>query len=223
MTRKTSSDFASHDDWLSYVRSEIAVSDQPYALAFGRIDLFRSFYRMQGLPFPAQFAEELERIETLHDPEGAVALGALNDRILGSLTKQLFNRVPPTPSEDDSSRPSPPEQIQRLLNHLAQQNLYFALWVIYKRGVNDNVIAEEWDQYLLQELGADSVEEIAFTHGMVELDTLLTVFHDGNLALPSLTFERIWFLHSLRGPERMLQTRAVLGMLTAELAACTSA
>jgi hypothetical protein len=223
MTRKTSSDFASHDDWLSYVRSEIAVSDQPYALAFGRIDLFRSFYRMQGLPFPAQFAEELERIETLHDPEGAVALGVLNDRILGSLTKQLFNRVPPTPSEDDSGRPSPPEQIQRLLNHLAQQNLYFALWVIYKRGVNDNVIAEEWDQYLLQELGVDSVEEIAFTHGMVELDTLLTLFYDGNLALPSLTFERIWFLHSLRGPERMLQTRSVLGMLTAELAACTSA
>ena len=88
MTRKTPSDFTSHDDWLSYVRSEIAVSDQPYALAFGRIDLFRSFYRMQGLPFPAQFAEELERIETLHDPERAVALGALNDSILASLTKQ---------------------------------------------------------------------------------------------------------------------------------------
>ena len=40
---------------------------------------------------------------------------------------------------------------------------------------------------------------------------------------PGLSFERIWFLHSLRGPERMLQTHAVLGMLTAELAACTSA
>ncbi len=223
MTRTTPSDFKSHDDWLSYVHSEIAVSDQPYALAFGRIDLFRSFCQMQGLPFPAQFAEELERIETLHDPERAVALGALNDRILGSLTKQLFDRLPPTPSEDDSRIPSPQEQIQILRNHLAQQNPYFRLWVVYKRSVSDGSAAGGWDEYLLQELGTDNSEEIAFAHAMVELDALLTLFHDGNLALPSLTFERIWFLHSLRGPERMLQTRAVLGMLAAELAACASA
>lgn len=223
MTRKTPSDFTSHDEWLSYVRSEIAVSDQPYALAFGRIDLFRSFYRMQGLPFPAQFAEELERIETLHDPERAAALRALNDTILGSLTKQLSNRVPPIPPEDDSRRPSSQEQIQKLRNHLVQQNPYFRLWVVYKESVSDYSVAGSWDEYLLQELGSESDEEIAFARAMVELDTLLTLFHDGNLALPSFTFERIWFLHSLRGPERMLQTRAVLGMLTAELAACTSA
>ena len=66
-------------------------------------------------------------------------------------------------------------------------------------------------------------EEIAFAHTMVELDKLLSLFHDKNRMLPGLSIERIWFLHSLRGPERMLQTRAVLGMLTAELAACTSA
>ena len=178
---------------------------------------------MQGLPFPAQFAEELERIETLHDCKRAVALEALNDTILGSLTKQLFNRVPPTPSEDDSGRPSPQEQIRRLLNHLAQQNPYFRLWVVFKRSVSDCSVEGSWDEYLLQELGTESDEEIAFAHAMVELGMLLTLFHDGNLALPSLTVERIWFLHSLRGPERMLQTRAVLGMLTAELAACTSA
>ncbi len=223
MTRKTPSDFACHDDWLSYARSEIAVSDQPYALAFGRIDLFRSFYRMQGLPFPAEFAEELERIETLHDPKRAVALEVLNDTILGSLTRQLSNRVPPTPSEDDSRRPSPQEEIQILRNHLAQQNPHFRLWIVYKRSVSDYSVAGGWDEYLLQELGSESDEETAFARAMVELDTLLTLFQDGNLALPSLTFERIWFLHSLRGTERMLQTRAVLGMLTAELAACTSA
>jgi hypothetical protein len=223
MTSKTPSDFTSHDDWLSYVRREIAVSDQPYALAFGRIDLLRSLHRMQGLPFPAQFAEELERIETLHDPKRTAALGDLNGTILGSLTKQLFNRVRPTLFEDDSQRLSPREQIQELLNHLAQQNPYFALWVVYKKGVNDSLIAEEWDQYLHQELGTESVEEIAFAQAMVELDKLLALFHDGNWALPGLSFERIWFLDSIRGPERMLQTRAVLGMLTAELAACTSA
>ena len=223
MTRKTPSYFTTHDDWLSYVRREIAVSDQPYALAFGRIDLFRSFYRMQGLRFPAQFAEELERIETPHDPERAVALVALNDTILANLTKQLSNRVPPTPSEDGWCRPSSQEQIQKLRNHLVQQNSYFRLWLVYKGCVSDYSVEGSWDEYLLQELGSESDEEIAFARAMVELDTLLTLFHDGNLALPSLTFERIWFLHSLRGPERILQTRAVLGMLTAELAVCTSA
>ena len=223
MTRMTPSDFTNHNDWLTYVRSEIDVSDQPYALAFGRIDLFRSFYRMQGLPFPAQFAAELERIETLHNPERAVALGALNDSIIASLTKQLFDRLPPTPSDDDSRRPSPQEQIQKLLNHLAQQNPHFRLWIVYKRSVSECSVAGGWDEYLLQELGSESDEETAFARAMVELDALLTLFHGGNLALPSLTFERIWFLHSLRGPERMLQTRSVLGMLTAELAACTSA
>ena len=223
MTRKTPSDFACHDDWLSYVRNEIAVSDQPYVLAFGRIDLFRSFYRMQGLPFPAQFAEELERIETLHDPERAVALVALNDTILPRLTKQLSNRVPPTPSEDGWRRPSSQEQIQKLRNHLVQQNPYFRLWVVYKGSVSDYSVAGSWDEYLLQELGSESDEEIAFAHAMVELDKLLTLFHDRNWVLPGLSFERIWFLDSICGPERMLQTRAVLGMLTAELAACTSA
>ena len=68
-----------------------------------------------------------------------------------------------------------------------------------------------------------SADEVAFAHAMVELDKLLGIFRDRNLALPSLGFERIWFLHYLRGPERMAQTRAVLGMLTAELAPCTSA
>jgi len=223
MTRKTPSDFTSHDDWLSYVRREIAVSDQPYALAFGRMELFRSFYRMQGLPFPAQFAEELERIETLHDPTRTAALGDLNGTILRSLTKHLFNRVRPTSSEDDSHRPSPQEQIQELLNHLAQQNPYFKLWVDYKRDMADHSVAEEWDNYFAEELGARGVEEVAFAHAMVELDKLLSLFHNRNRVLPGLSFERIWFLHSLRDPERMLQTRAVLGMLTAELAACTSA
>ena len=80
-----------------------------------------------------------------------------------------------------------------------------------------------WDEYLLSELGTESGEEIAFAHAMVEFEKLLTLFHDRNWLLPGLSFERIWFLDSLSGPERMLQTRAVLGMLIAELAPCTSA
>jgi hypothetical protein len=224
MTRTIPSDFGSHDDWLLHVRREIPVPEQPYALALGRIDLFRSFYLMQGLPFPIPLAQEFERIEMLQDPERTAALEALNGEVLRNLTVHLFNQAQSNASESDSrTLPSPREQIQELRNHLAQQNPYFGLWVVYKRDVKDHPVTEEWGEYLLRELGASSAEEIAFAHAMVELEKLLSLFHDGNRVLPGLSFERIWFLHSLRGPERMLQTRAVLGMLTAELSACTSA
>jgi hypothetical protein len=224
MIRKRPSNFGSHDDWLADIRREIPVSEQPCALAFGRMELFRRFYRMQGLSFPAQFTEELERIVTMHDPERTRALEALNDLIFTSLTMHLFNRARSTTLVDDRQTPaSPRKEIEELFTHLAQKNPYFAHWVAYKRGVSERSVAEEWDEYLLQELGTQSPEAIVFTRAMVELDRLLALFHDENLALPSLAFERIWFLHYLRGPERMAQTRAVLGMLMAELEACTSA
>jgi hypothetical protein len=224
MTRKTPSDFGSHDDWLTHVRREIPRPEQPYALAVGRMDLFRSFYRMRGLPFPAQFAEELKRIATLLDPGRTVALEALNDVIFRALTMHLFNRARSTTSIDEWQAPaSPHRQTRELLSHLAQKNPYFALWTVYKKGVSDRSVAEEWDDYLVQGLGPHCAEEIDFTRSMAELDRLLTLFHDDNLPLPRLAFERIWFLHYLRGPERMAQTRAVLGTLMAELGACTSA
>jgi len=224
MIRKRPSNFGSHDDWLAHVRREIPVSEQPYALAVGRMELFRRFYRIQGLSFPTQFTEELERIETMQDPERTLALETLNDLIFRSLTRHLFDRARLTTSIDDRQTPVfPREEIEELFNHLRQKNPDFAQWAAYKRGVSDRSVAEEWDEYLLQELGTQCAEEIAFTRAMVELDRLLTFFHDENLHLPRLAFERIWFLHYLRGPERMAQTHAVLGMLMAELEACTSA
>ena len=224
MTRKTPSDFGSHDDWLTHVRSEIPLPEQPYSLAIGRMDLFRSFYRIQGLPFPTQFAEEARRIVIMQDPERTAALEALNDLIFKSLTVYLFNRAQSPTSIDEWWTPaSPRRQIEELSRHLAQKNPYFALWSGYKSGVSDRSVAEKWDDYLAQELGPHRAEEIDFTRSMVELDRLLTLFHDDNLPLPRLAFERIWFLHYLRGPERMAQTRAVLGTLMAELGACTFA
>ena len=101
MTRKTPSDFGSHDDWLTHVRSEIPLPEQPYALAVGRMDLFRSFYRIQGLPFPTQFAEEARRIVIMQDPERTAALEALNDLIFKSLTVYLFNRAQSPTSIDE--------------------------------------------------------------------------------------------------------------------------
>jgi hypothetical protein len=221
---KTPSSFKSHDQWREHVRREIPVSEQAYALAYGRMQLFLTFYRMREVPFPTQFTVEFEHVENLHDPERTVALESLNDTIFRSLTTQLFNRARQTISEDETRLPAAlREQIKELLSHLARKNPYFALWSVYKTGVSDHSVAEEWEEYLLQELGNQSVNDIDFTRAMVELDELLNHFHDENRALPSLAFERVWFLHYLRGPERMAQTRAVLGMLTAELGSCTSA
>ena len=224
MTRRPPPDFRRHDDWLTHVRCEIPTPEQPYALAVGRLDLFRVFFRMQGLPFPVQFAEEFKRIKTLIDPVRTDALEALNGVIVRALSMHLFNRLQPTTSINEGQTPaSPCRQVQELLVHLAQKNPYFALWSGYKSGATDCSVAEEWEDYLAQELGPQRAEEIDFTRSMVELDRLLTLFHDDNLALPRLAFERIWFLHSLGCPERMAQTRAVLGTLVAELGACTSA
>ena len=224
MTRKTPTDFTSHDDWLSYVRREIAVSDQPYALDLGRMELFRSFYGMQGHEFPAPIATELERIDEMHEPERTAALETLNKAILANLTQLLADQSPSSLSASDPLAPrSSHEQIHQLRRHLARKNPYFALWAVYKNGEREQLIAEDWHQFLLQQLGTECIEEIEFTRAMAELDKLLTLFRDENRELPGLSFERIWFLHSLRGPERMAQTRAVLGMLTAKLAACTSA
>lgn len=224
MTRKTPTKFGSHDARPAHVSSEVPAPVQAYARALGRTDLFRRFYQLRRLPFPARFAEELERVEALRDSEQTAALEALNEAIFRNLTKQLFDDARSAASEDTAEGSATPQkQIRELLRHLAQKNPYFALWIVYKNGINEHAIGENWGDYLVEELGADSAEEIAFAQAMSELDKLLILFHDRNQALPSLVFERIWFLHSLRGPERMAQTRAVLGMLTAELAACTSA
>jgi len=224
MSRMTPANFSNHDERLTYVRSEIPVAEQPYEVATGRTELFRSFYRVRQLEFPCQFAEQLERIDKLDDPGRTAALEALNDTIFRSMTKHLFEDARVVSGGDDAQAPaSPKAQVDQLLSHLAQRNPYFALWMVYKKGAPERSMVEKWDEYLLETLGGERSEEVAFAHSMVELDRLLGIFRDRNLALPSLGYERIWFLHYLRGPERMAQARAVLGMLTAELAPCTSA
>lgn len=224
MTRKNRLDFRTQEDWLKYVRTETAVEEQPYALALGRLDLFRAFYQTLGTSFPAQFTNQLRRIEMMHDPKRTAALETLNDAIMGSLPVLLSNRSRPVASEIGAQTPaSPREQIQELVAHLQQKNPWFALWTAYRRGVSDSSVIEDWEPYLLQEFGSENDEELFFARAMVDLDRLLAHFQEHDFALPSLSFERIWFLHYLRGPERMAQTRAVLGMLTAELEACTSA
>ena len=49
MSTSTPADFGSHDEWFAYVRSEIPVAKQPYALAFGRTELFRELLPNAGV------------------------------------------------------------------------------------------------------------------------------------------------------------------------------
>ena len=65
---------------------------------------------MQSLPFPTEFAEELKRIETLHDPERTAALERLNDMIFRSLTRHLFNRAQPNSPKAPLRSPSSPRE-----------------------------------------------------------------------------------------------------------------
>jgi hypothetical protein len=224
MNDKIPSDFSNHDQWLSYVRDNIPVARQSYALACGRTELFKRFYEVRQQTFPVEFAEELKRIGELSEPERTDNLELLNRRILGSLTAFLSDeRGPRRVEADEDIAESARDEIQRLLDHLAEKNPYFALWTAHKQGIEGNFDAQRWGDHLSQELGPESERDIAFTRAMVELDKLLLYFRVRNLPLPEYFFGRCWFLHYLRGPERMLQTRALLNALTAEIEACASA
>ncbi|MGB0124392.1 MAG: hypothetical protein WA419_16655 [Silvibacterium sp.] len=224
MKDKTPSDFHNHDEWLSYVRENIPVTGQPYALACGRTELFRSFCALREQTFPTEFAVELERLRALREPERTNKVESLNQRILASLTEFLFDKAQAKANVADAIIPiSPAKQVQHLLDHLTEKNPYFALWTVFKSGIGGNFDAQGWEDYLRGGFGPESEDDIAFTYAMVELDKLLLYFLDRNLPLPKYFFERCWFLHYLRGPERMLQTRALLNTLTAETEACASA
>ena len=160
----------------------------------------------------------------LSEPYRTDSLEHLNERIFAGLTELLFQKPQPKEFESAALAPvSPKEQVEELLNHLAEKNPYFALWVDYKRGLAENLETQDWDQYLRKELGPADEDAIVFAKAMADLDKLLLYFQDQNVPLPRYFFERAWFLHYLRGPERMLQTRALLNTIVTETGECTSA
>jgi hypothetical protein len=224
MPTRSRTDFDHQDEWISYVRDCVPLVERDYVLACGRTELFKSFYEVRRQEFPAEYAQELAHIQTLSEPHRTDCLELLNERIFASLTELLFRELQPKRIETVALDPvSSKEQVQELLNHLAEKNPYFALWVDYKRGLAENLGTREWDQYLRQELGPAEEDAIVFAKAMADLDKLLLYFRDQNLPLPRYFFERVWFLHYLRGPERMLQTRALLNTLATETGECTSA
>ena len=222
MSNMLPSNFHNHEEWISYVRDHVPVAERAYALACGRTELFKSFYEVRKRAFPVEFEQNLARIRILPEPKRTVDLEFLNEHIFASLTEFLFNEAQSNAVEAAAVAPPPPrEQVRELLDHLTQKNPYFAVWVVFKSGA-ENSDTESWEDYLGRELGTEGRDEVAFTRAMAELDKLLLYFHDRDLPLPQHFFERAWFLHYLRGPERMLQTRALLNTLTAETGACES-
>ena len=224
MNSKTPSNFGTHDDWLAYVRDNVPATGQSYALARGRTELFMSFYKVRKKLFPVEFSMDMERIEALPDPERTAGLEALNDRILASLSELLFKQALPKVTQTAPiPSTSPCEHVQELLDHLAMKNPHFQFWKAHKEADEPALNATELDVDLQPELNSENEADIAFTLAMRELDQLLHYFRDRNLSLPKYMFERSWFLHLLHEPERMLQTRALLNTLTAEIEACASA
>lgn len=224
MTNKMPSDFKNHADWVAYVREHIPAGEQDYMLACGRTELFRSFYKTRKQDFPDEFARELIHVEMLIGPARTSALEQLNERIFAILVQLLFLETRPAEIGADAAAPlTARDQVDELAQHLVSKNPHYALWTAYRKTLGASSVVESWDDYLNKKLGSANSQDVDFTLAMVELDKLLASFRDRNQALPRFTFERVWFLHYLREPERMLQTRAVLTMLMAEIGACTSA
>ena len=223
MSYKSPSDFPSHDEWLSYVHAHIPADERAYMLACGRTHLFSNFYKVRGESIPLKFEREFRSVQALPEPERTDHLEELNKRIFAGITGFLFDQLQPRIVPPDAMTPgSSRRQIVELRAYLIEKNSYFAVWAAYNRELNGQVSSPEWDQYVREQLGSGNEDDITFTNAMAELDKLLLCFQNRNEPLPKYFFERCWFLHHLRGPERMLQTKALLNLLTSEIGGCAS-
>lgn len=223
MATRRRSQFTTQDEWLAYVDAYVPVEERAYALAAGRTELLKSFYQLRHWEFPIEFTTELDRIHEHGDPSSSADLELLNQRIFANLALLLLDQSQANASTRESSvARNPRERVLELRDYIADANPYFQLWMRFKSVVASAAVAPSWDEYLVERLGSSNGEEVEFTRAMAELDKLLVFFHDANLALPRFSFERVWFLHCLRPPERMLQTRSVLTLLLAEIETCMS-
>jgi hypothetical protein len=173
---------------------------------------------------PSEFNAELERIHALGEPERSAALDALNQRILESLGSVLRAEAQPeatTAANVNDERPA--NDVQELLDHLTGNNPYFALWVAYKGRTPGQFDGQGWEQYVCGAMGPGGTDDVAFARAMADLDKLLEYFLGSKLPLPEYFFDRCWFLHYLREPERMVHTRVLLNTLAAEIKPCASA
>jgi hypothetical protein len=228
MTQKVSqkfpNDFVNNEEWRAYVRHSFPAEEVDYVLAWGRTQLFISFYETQKQPFPERFATELRGIEHLSEPERTAELEALNSQILADMGQFLFAAAPPQADNGESIFPTTPRGIvEDLLTHLRASNPYFAIWVYYTDIIERSEDAVSWEEFAARELGQEAGDDMEFTLRMGELGKLLHRYRDGELVLPPRAFYQIWFLHNVKKKERNLQARILVQQLLEAMTLCASA
>jgi len=222
---KLPSDFTNPKEWRAYVRQTVPPEEVDFTLAHGRTTLFIRFYEIRPQVLPQEFRTELNRIEGLRDPERTESLVALNGRIFTAMT-QLIQR--PAEAANHKARLNaapaiPCGSVEDLLDYLAKNNPNYALWSHYTKQVQQGPDAPSWEEFVEKEFDGADNDEVEFALLMGQLGKLLLHYRDRNAALPPLYFERIWFLHLLRGAEQNLQARAVVQGLAEAIRSCASA
>lgn len=221
---KSPTDFIDPKEWREFVGRSVPAEDVPYALAFGRIVLFARFYEVRNQTFPLRFCAELASISSLREPERTHALEALNDRIFADMTRLLVAGCQPAPEEAENIIPGATgELLDDLLDYLGNENPYFGLWVDYTERARRDTVRLSWQELVTNEFGPSAEDEMEFALLMGQLGNLLHRFRARNLPLPPHHFSRIWFLHYLRGAERIAQTRALVQDLLEAMSPCASA
>jgi hypothetical protein len=221
---KSPTEFIDPNEWREYVCRTVPVEDVAYVHAFGRTVLFARFYEIRNQTFPLRFYSELAGIVSLQEPERARSLEELNDRIFADMTRFLAMSIPPKPADVENMLPiAEGKLIESLLDYLAKENPYFGLWADYIEQVNQRKGSLAWQEFVTNRLTPSAEDEIEFTLLMGQLGDLLRQFRTQNLPLPRHHFSRIWFLHYLRGAERIAQTRALVQDLVEAMQPCASA
>src|SRR5579862_102602 len=197
---KSPADFADPEDWREYVRQAVYPEDTDYTLAFGRTIMFVRFYEIRNQPFPVRFRDELGDIIQLRDPVRTQALETLNDRIFANMTQFLFATAQPANSEKSESVPTAARKlVGDLLDYLARESPFFALWARYTHQAEQPTGCHSWEEFVTNQLAAATDQDVEFAVLTGQLGNLLLHFRDREIALPPHSFERIWFLHYLRG------------------------
>ncbi len=224
----SSKDFADPREWRDYVRAFVPDEDVDYVLAFERTQLLLCFYKLRGMKPPTEVKVELDRIAKLNKPERTEALEAFNDWLLATTTIQLMAECKThTVADNQSGMPIDPRtQIDTLLDHMGRTSPCFRFWRHYT-GSADSTGQRPWEEFVTtlhsRDLSKDAKSEEEYEQLIGQLGRLLTHYRDNNRPLPPLSFERIWFLDRLRGPERNLQARAVVQRLIEAMKPCASA
>jgi len=213
--------FSGPVEWRAYVAEIFPPEEREYALVSGRTMMFLRFYELRKQPFPAEFAVELDRLNHLSGPAKTDALEALNGRIFAHMIQFLAEAAPQ--GSGTVIETSPRETVTELLDYIGKKNPWFALWVHYSNQQSGPNSVSTWQEYVRQEIPSAGEQEIQFALLMGQMGRLLDHFRNRNVALPPHYFQRIWFLHNIRGAERNPQARALVQGLLEAMESCTSA